>query len=108
MADDAEATEGRFLADDDGTERYLGETSGATFLDHLKTFMRQMVSLSFQPDLGEGSSFVTSIGRYQTFDSRPLANPDGKAFLFIEHIYDEADITNVTKLIPYGYHHRRE
>jgi hypothetical protein len=65
------------LSDPDGTSRYLGETSGATFLDHLKHFMLALVPLTFQPDSSDGSSFVASIGQYQTFDSRPLPNPDG-------------------------------
>ncbi|KAI8932480.1 hypothetical protein NX059_010665 [Plenodomus lindquistii] len=37
--------------------------------------MLTLVPLSFVPDSGDGSSFVGSIGRYQTFDSRPLPNP---------------------------------
>ena len=66
------------LSDPDGISRYLGETSGATFLDHLKHFMLTLVPLTFLPDSGDGSSFVASIGQYQTFDSRPLPNPDGE------------------------------
>lgn len=72
---EAEAAEGRLLFDPDGTARYLGETSGATFLDYLKQFMLTLVPLTFQPESGDGSSFVASIGQYQTFDSRPLPNP---------------------------------
>lgn len=73
---DGEAAEGRLLFDPDGTARYLGETSGATFLDYLKQFMLTLVPLTFRPESGDGSSFVASIGQYQTFDSRPLPNPN--------------------------------
>jgi hypothetical protein len=33
------------------------------------------VSLAFEPDSADGSSFVASCGRYQTHDSRPLPQP---------------------------------
>jgi hypothetical protein len=60
-------------------KRYHGETSGATFLDSLKEFMATMVvPLMAEVEAGDGSSFVSSIGQYQTFDSRPLPNPDVK------------------------------
>lgn len=80
-SDEVEATEGRLLFDPDGNVRFLGETSGATFLDLLKHFMLTLVPLAFVPTLGheaveDGSSFVGSIGQYQTFDSRPLLDPD--------------------------------
>ena len=75
-SDEAEAGEGRLLRDNDGTSRFLGETSGATFLDYLKQFMMKLVPLTFQADSEDGSSFVLSIGQYQTFDSRPLPKPD--------------------------------
>ncbi|KAF2686284.1 hypothetical protein K458DRAFT_210405 [Lentithecium fluviatile CBS 122367] len=79
-ADEAEATEGRLLFDIDGNVRFLGETSGATFLDLLKHFMLTLVPLTFAPGPGltapeDGSIFVASIGQYQTFDSRPLKDP---------------------------------
>ncbi|KAF2848513.1 hypothetical protein T440DRAFT_167151 [Plenodomus tracheiphilus IPT5] len=38
--------------------------------------MLKLVPLTFLPDSVDGSSFVASIGRYQTFDSRPLPNPN--------------------------------
>jgi hypothetical protein len=40
--------------------------------------MFTLVPLTFQSSTGEGSTFVTTIGRYQTFDSRPLPNPEGE------------------------------
>jgi hypothetical protein len=67
---------GRLLHDPEGTVRYLGESSGATFLDQLKQLMRTLVPLTFSPGSSNGSAFVTSVGQYQTFDSRPLPNPD--------------------------------
>jgi hypothetical protein len=74
--DRADANEGGLLFDPDGTPRFFGETSGATFLDYLKQFMLTLVPLTFQPNSGDGSSFVATIGRYQTYDSRPIPNPD--------------------------------
>lgn len=73
------------LFDPDGNMRYLGETSGATFLDLLKAFMLTLVPLAFVPDPGatvleDGSTFVASLGRYQTFDSRPLLDLDVDPF----------------------------
>jgi hypothetical protein len=80
--DDGEASDGRLLCDVAGVRRYHGETSGATFIDHLKHFMLTLVPLTFRSEIGDGSaedgsSFVSTIGRYQTFDSRPLPNPEG-------------------------------
>jgi hypothetical protein len=77
-SDSFETPDGRLLRDQEGIVRYHGATSGATFLDHLKHFMFTLVPLAFQLGTGDGSSFVNSIGQYQTFDSRPLPNPDGK------------------------------
>ncbi|OHW92286.1 fungal specific transcription factor domain-containing protein [Colletotrichum incanum] len=74
---EAEATEGRRLEDQDGRARFLGETSGATFLDHLKEFMTTVSPLAFNkpwlsPTPNNGSAFLASLGRYQTYDSRPI------------------------------------
>jgi hypothetical protein len=78
--DEAGTTEGRLLHDPDGNVRFLGETSGATFLDYLKEFMAMIFPLAFNepgPAAGSnGSTFVASLGRYQTYDSRPLYQPD--------------------------------
>ncbi|KAL8285763.1 hypothetical protein RB597_002720 [Gaeumannomyces tritici] len=72
--------DGRLLQDTDGTARYLGETSGATFLDNLKMFMSTMFHLAFSggriSEYGNGNTFLASVGRYQTSDSRPLPAPD--------------------------------
>ncbi|KAJ4138024.1 hypothetical protein NW768_001839 [Fusarium equiseti] len=67
-------TEGRLLHDPDGHARFLGETSGATFLDNLKEFMTTVLPLAYQnlrPG-SDGSAFLSSLGSYQTYDSRPL------------------------------------
>ncbi|GKT52345.1 putative transcriptional regulatory protein [Colletotrichum spaethianum] len=74
---EADTTEGRQLEDQDGRARFLGETSGATFLDHLKEFMTTVSPLAFNkpwlsPTPNNGSAFLTSLGRYQTHDSRPI------------------------------------
>ncbi|KAG5795270.1 hypothetical protein H9Q69_005681 [Fusarium xylarioides] len=72
------STEGRMLHDPDGYARFLGETSGATFLDYLKEFMTTVLPLAYQnlrPG-SDGSAFLSSLGRYQTYDSRPLHDRD--------------------------------
>lgn len=68
---------GRLLHDPDGTVRYLGESSGATFIDQLKHFMRTLV-VPLTDTVGSGDYYpsLSSVGHYQTFDSRPLPNPD--------------------------------
>jgi len=74
--DEADGNHGRLLVDSYGVRRFFGETSGATFLDHLKQFMLTLVPLTFQPDSADGSCFVASVGSYQTYDSRPFPNPN--------------------------------
>ncbi|CAA9961106.1 fungal specific transcription factor domain-containing protein [Pyrenophora teres f. maculata] len=74
--DQADTNHGRLLVDSYGVRRFFGETSGATFLDHLKQFMLTLVPLTFHPDSADGSSFVASVGSYQTYDSRPFPNPN--------------------------------
>ncbi|RYP78743.1 hypothetical protein DL771_000410 [Monosporascus sp. 5C6A] len=75
--DDASADEGRLLHDPDGTARYLGSTSGATFLDSLKGFMRTVFPLAWPGVQTPETTFLGSLGQYQTHDSRPLQNDDG-------------------------------
>ncbi|RYP80539.1 hypothetical protein DL769_002423 [Monosporascus sp. CRB-8-3] len=75
--DDASADEGRLLHDPDGTARFLGSTSGATFLDSLKEFMRTVFPLAWPGVQSPETTFLGSLGRYQTHDSRPLQNHDG-------------------------------
>lgn len=76
---DTAATEGSLLQDRDGTSRWLGGTSGATFLDHLKKFMHTLKSslgYSGTPsDTLPGMKFLASRGQYQTSDSRLLFMP---------------------------------
>lgn len=72
--------DGRMLADPAGTSRYLGETSGATFLDTLKELIATATPLARvldrEPgDSPAGAAFLGSVGRYQTHDSRPLSLP---------------------------------
>ncbi|KAK7421664.1 hypothetical protein QQX98_002131 [Neonectria punicea] len=68
------STEGRLLHDPDGHARFLGETSGATFLDYLKEFMSTVFHLAYHDRHpgADGTAFLSSLGRYQTYDSRPL------------------------------------
>lgn len=74
--DEQNVREGRILQDPDGTVRYLGESSGATFLNHLREYMATVFPLTFE-STGPGTSnpdtaFISALGRYQTHDSRPL------------------------------------
>lgn len=68
------------LADSDGISRYLGETSGATFLDTLKVLITTATPLARVLEAGSGetpagAAFLWSVGQYQTHDSRPMALP---------------------------------
>ncbi|CAM1505744.1 Fc.00g113810.m01.CDS01 [Cosmosporella sp. VM-42] len=79
QSDDVQAsTDGRLLQDPDGHARYLGETSGATFLDYLKEFMSTVLPLAYNDrnTVADGSHFLSSFGTYQTYDSRPLHDRD--------------------------------
>ncbi|KAK4097737.1 hypothetical protein N658DRAFT_433462 [Parathielavia hyrcaniae] len=72
--------DGRMLADPAGTSRYLGETSGATFLDSLKKLIVIAAPLAkvLDADAGRhpaGAAFLASLGQYQTHDSHPLVLP---------------------------------
>lgn len=73
--------DGRLLQDPDGAVRYLGSTSGATFLDLIKEFMTTVFPLAW-PSSHEQSelTFIGSLGRYQTWDSRPLIVQDVDPF----------------------------
>ncbi|KAK1540346.1 fungal specific transcription factor domain-containing protein [Colletotrichum paranaense] len=73
----AETADGRTLHDQDGRARFLGETSGATFLDYLKEFMSTVLPLAYNPQWlsptpTNGLTFLSSLGSYQTYDSRPI------------------------------------
>lgn len=68
------------LADPAGTTRYLGETSGATFLDTLKELIATATPLAqvLDDESGDGSAgsaFLGSVGQYQTHDSKPMNLP---------------------------------
>ncbi|KAK5996500.1 hypothetical protein PT974_01835 [Cladobotryum mycophilum] len=67
---------GRLLQDPEGTTHYLGETSGATFLDHLKEVLGAALPLAqAEAQMSQdqdGNAFLSSLGRYYTDDSRPL------------------------------------
>jgi len=82
LTEEARTTSGgRILHDLDGNARYLGETSGATFLDYLKEFMNTIFPLAFNQNWDPTSSsatntFLESLGKYQTYDSRPLYEPE--------------------------------
>lgn len=68
--------EGRILQDPHGNVRYLGESSGATFLNHLREFMATIFPVAFNIEHSNSNPtdtrFISALGRYQTHDSRPL------------------------------------
>lgn len=73
---DVQEDQGKLLTDNDGTERFLGETSGANYLDGCKEFI--VIShpiVCGNTNVSLSSSFLASRGRYQTFDSRPMNLP---------------------------------
>ncbi|KHN95881.1 uncharacterized protein MAM_06243 [Metarhizium album ARSEF 1941] len=72
--DDAVLSPGRLLQDADGMGRYMGETAGATFLDHLKELMGAALPTSPQagPARVDQSRFLSSLGNYTVGDQRPL------------------------------------
>ena len=74
-ADPDAPLEGLILRDPDGTIRYHGASSGATFLNHLREYMATIFPLTFNatwPSSDESTSFIAALGRYQTHDSKPL------------------------------------
>ena len=75
---DDDQTTGRLLQDKAGTSRFLGETSGATFLDHLKELIGAVLPLAHhqQPSPHDGSGFLATLGRYYTDDSRQSNSGD--------------------------------
>lgn len=75
---DDDHTTGRLLHDADGTARFHGETSGATFLDHLKELIGAVIPLAHhqQPSTHDGSAFLSTLGKCYTDDSRPLNEKD--------------------------------
>lgn len=71
---------GRFLADPDGQRRFIGNASGAAFLDQLREFASTVLPLVLGRNGGLRhsqiqDSFSNLLGRYQTHDSRPLYLP---------------------------------
>jgi hypothetical protein len=64
--------EGRILQDPHGNVRYLGESSGATFLNHLREFMATVFNFDHHNSQSTDAKFISALGRYQTHDSRPL------------------------------------
>ncbi|CEI68799.1 unnamed protein product [Fusarium venenatum] len=100
-------TEGRLLHDPDGYARFLGETSGATFLDYLKEFMTTVLPLAYQnlrPG-SDGSAFLSSLGRYQTYDSRPLHDRDVDPTWFPSHPEMDAMLSELRYFIQDGNGH---
>jgi hypothetical protein len=71
--------DGRILQDPDGYTRYLGESSGAAFMDRLREFVGTIIPLLSATE-GMSSTnmeamFTSLLGHYHTHDSRPLLLP---------------------------------
>lgn len=74
------ANGGRFLADPDGQRRFIGNASGAAFLDQIREFACTVLPLvcGRNGSLRHSQiqdSFSNLLGKYQTHDSRPLQLP---------------------------------
>ncbi|KAF3761423.1 hypothetical protein M406DRAFT_108751 [Cryphonectria parasitica EP155] len=71
--------DGSLLQDQRGIKRWLGGSSGACFLDHLKRFMYTLKSAfgftGASSDSSPGMRFLASHGHYQTSDSLSLYTP---------------------------------
>lgn len=72
---------GHPLRDPNGSVRFLGETSGALFLDQLKDLFAMVVPPvpSSPPQTSssrDGRGFMSTLGRIQSNDSQPLDEPD--------------------------------
>ena len=87
--EEQERGDGRILQDPDGYQRYLGESSGAAFMDRLREFCLTVVPLLSDrqgmtfPSME--NMFTALIGQYHTHDSRFLALPDVDPYYLPEH-----------------------
>lgn len=72
--------DGRILQDPEGYARYLGESSGAAFMDRLREFVATVLPLLSDkngiPFTSAEEIFTSLLGRYHTHDSRPLILPE--------------------------------
>ena len=96
--DDQEKTgDGRMLQDPDGYVRYLGESSGAAFIDRLREFVTTVLPLlsnkNGTPFMSTEEIFTSLLGRYHTHDSRPLILPDNV------HPFEIPPLDEITKLL---------
>lgn len=82
--------DGRILQDPDGFIRYMGESSGAAFMDRLREFVSKVLPL-ISTGHGYQDSFTSLLGRYHTHDSRPLALPN----VDVLYLPSSADLTKL-------------
>ncbi|KAK7932673.1 hypothetical protein PG985_003385 [Apiospora marii] len=70
----------RILSDEDNPTRYLGPTSGAAFLGHVKEFMANVFSLGWPSNdcPSDTISLLDSIGRFQIRDRRSFRPRHGE------------------------------
>jgi hypothetical protein len=74
--------EGRILQDPDGFIRYMGESSGAAFMDRLREFVSTVLPLLSDSNRISTveDTFTSLLGKYHTHDSRPLTLPEVDLF----------------------------
>lgn len=86
---------GRILQDPDGHARYLGESSGAAFMDRLREFVAKVLLIlpnkSGLPFASSQDIFTSSLGRYHTHDSKTLLLPEVDPF----HLPDAVQISKM-------------
>lgn len=68
----ASSSDGRTLSDHEDAARHLMSTSGAAFLDLVEEFVATIITLVWPIRIPAAARFSESLGRYRTFDSRPL------------------------------------
>jgi hypothetical protein len=89
--------DGRILQDPEGYARYLGESSGAAFMDRLREFVAAVLPLLSDrnsiPFASAEEIFTSLLGRYHTHDSRPLMLPENI------HPYEIPSPDEITKLL---------
>jgi hypothetical protein len=86
--EEVDAGDGRILQDAEGQSRYLGESSGAAFIDRLREFVGTVFPLLATSDgwqlPAQHEVFTSLLGRYHTHDSRPLLLPNVDPFYLPE------------------------
>lgn len=78
--DNSPLEEGAILKFSDGYARFMGGSSGAVFMDHLRSFINNVLpmlpsSTPLSAGIKPEESFTSLLGQYHTYDSRPITLP---------------------------------